>query len=169
MHRSKAAWVRLWLICPSLLLFGFIFLGVSPSPLTAQMPQEAGAPASDISNIPKPVISTVDSINLRNGPNDSRTGRKAVEKDGTCLLPPLTLISSPIIVAEQLQVPAKARKEYQQACAALKHQKTEDAEKHLRTAVHEYAKYSTAWVTLGQMLAAQNVRALRPVLTGSPG
>lgn len=37
---------------------------------------------------------------------------------------------------------------------ALKDKKTADAEKHLRRAAQLYPKYSVAWVTLGQMLAA---------------
>lgn len=36
----------------------------------------------------------------------------------------------------------------------LRSHKPADAEKHLRKAVREYPKYSVAWVTLGQMLAA---------------
>ena len=54
-----------------------------------------------------------------------------------------------------LQVPAKAKKEYGEACAALKEKKIESVETHLRKAVQEYPRYSAAWVTLGQVLAAQ--------------
>jgi predicted Zn-dependent protease len=71
------------------------------------------------------------------------------------LLPPLNLATAPAVSAQQLQVPATARKEYQQACAALKNKKAADAEKHLRKAVQAYPKYAAAWVTLGQVLAAQ--------------
>ena len=91
--------------------------------------------------------------------NTARTGPSATSKisanDDTCLLPPLNLTTTPMVAAEQLQVPAKTRKEYQEACAALKDKKTADAERHLRKAVQAYPKYSAAWVTLGQMLAAQ--------------
>ncbi len=76
-------------------------------------------------------------------------------KDDTCLLPPLNLTTAPAVSAEQLQIPANAKKEYQQACAALKDKKTADAEKHLRKAIQAYPKYSAGWVTLGQVLAAQ--------------
>src|SRR6202008_4189114 len=57
--------------------------------------------------------------------------------------------------AEQLRIPAQAPREYQGACSALTKKKYPDAEKHLRKAVQEYPKYSAAWVTLGQVLAAQ--------------
>jgi len=138
------------------ILSGVVFLALSLLPLAAQVPQEAGAPPGDVSNIPKPVISTVDSITVRNGPNDALTNKKIVKKEeAVCLLPPLTLMAAPIVAAGQLQIPAKAKKQYQQACSDLRSQKTADGEKHLRAAVHEYAKYSAAWVTLGQVLAAQ--------------
>jgi predicted Zn-dependent protease len=75
-------------------------------------------------------------------------------KDDTCLLPPLNLSTSAPVSARQLEVPGNVRKEYQQACVALKDKKTADAEKHLRRAVQLYPKYPAAWVTLGQMLAA---------------
>ena len=122
----------------------------------SQAPQEAGAPASDVSNIPKPVISTVDSINMRNGPNDARNAKKVPEPEDSCLLPPLTFINTPMVAANQLRIGAKARTEYQKACAALRLHKTEEAEKHLRRAVQENTNYALAWVTLGQILSAGN-------------
>jgi tetratricopeptide (TPR) repeat protein len=135
-------------------VFAIVFFVICAVSSHAQVPQEAGAPASDVSNIPKPVISTVDSVNMRNGPNDARTPKKTSVQNDTCLLPPLTLIRSATVEADQLQVGAKAMDEYQQACLALRSHKLADAEKHLRKAVREYPKYSAAWVTLGQMLAA---------------
>jgi tetratricopeptide (TPR) repeat protein len=133
-----------------------VFCLVSSSVLVAQVPQEAGAPPSDISNIPKPVISTVDSINMRDGLNDSRTKPKAAKKADTCLLPPLNLLSDAMVAANQLQTPAKAKKHYEDACGAIRKLKTVEAEKHLRLAIQEYMQYSIAWVTLGQILARQN-------------
>ena len=150
---------RCWAGCPGVILAGVVLLGLSVSFLsvsyaTAQLPQ-LGAPASDDSNIPKPIRDTLDRVDMRNRPNDPQAGQKASEKDDACLLPPLTLIIGPTIAAEQLQIPVKARKEYHEACAALKDKKTAEAEKHLRKAVQDYAKYSAAWVTLGQVLATQ--------------
>lgn len=75
--------------------------------------------------------------------------------DDTCLLPPLNLTSHPSIAATQLQIPAKARKEYQKACSSLKKKKNTEAEKHLQKAVSQSPKYAAAWVTLGQVLAAE--------------
>ena len=86
--------------------------------------------------------------------NNSAIAPKNFVKEETCLLPPLNLSTSAAVSARQLQVPANARKEYQQGCLALKDKKTANAEKRLRRAIQLYPKYSTAWVTLGQILAA---------------
>ena len=139
----------------ALALFGVVVLVFSASPASAQRPDTPGAPASDVSNIPKPITDTFDRANLSNRPNDAELGRKTAENDTTCLLPPLTLTNSPTIAADQLRIAAKARKEYHQACAVLKDKNLVDAERHLRKAVREDLKYSAAWVTLGQVLARQ--------------
>jgi tetratricopeptide (TPR) repeat protein len=72
-----------------------------------------------------------------------------------CLLPPLNLTAAPLVSTAQLQVPSNARKEYQRACVALKDKKGADAEKYLRNAVEDFPKYVVAWVTLGQLLVAE--------------
>jgi predicted Zn-dependent protease len=136
-----------------LVLAGVVVFGFSVRPAVAQQP---GAPATDVSNIPRPITDTFERVRMRDAPNDARAGQKTAEKEDTCLLPPLTLVRSPIVATTALGVPKKAKKEYLEACAALKEKKADGAEKHLRQAVREYPKYSAAWVTLGQMLAAQN-------------
>jgi hypothetical protein len=134
-----------------------LFLGAfSISVTLAQVPIEPGAPAGDISQLPREVTRTLDGVNLRNGPDDARLPKKKLQVDGNCLLPPLASISpAPTVAAEQLKIPGKASKEYEEACEALRGRKLPDAERHLRIAVHEYGKYSLAWVTLGQVLSAQ--------------
>jgi tetratricopeptide (TPR) repeat protein len=134
-----------------------LFLGAfSISVTLAQVPIEPGAPAGDISQLPREVTRTLDGINQRNGPADARLPKKKIQVDGNCLLPPLASTSpAPSVAAEQLKIPGKASKEYEEACSALRSRKLPDAEKHLRSAVREYGKYSLAWVSLGQVLAAQ--------------
>ncbi len=135
--------------CAELVLF------VAPAFAQASRPDAPGAPAGDDSIIPKSITDTFDRVRIRNAPLDARAGQKSAEKEDTCLLPPLTSVHSPTVAATALQVAPKARKEYQEACSALNKKKTADAEKHLRKAVLEYPKYSAAWITLGQVLAAQ--------------
>jgi tetratricopeptide (TPR) repeat protein len=126
------------------------------SALAQQQPEVWNAPPlGKISAIPKPVNDAMDRVQLRDAPRDASAKQKSSADDATCLLPPLTLVQSPTVAAAHLQTPAKAKKEYEEACAALKDKKTENLEKHLRKAVQEYPKYSAAWVTLGQVLAAR--------------
>lgn len=152
--RSLAGWRRCLNICLLQVLVCVVVWGIFVAPISAQQPQP-GAPASDVSNLPRPITDTLDRINIRNGPSDSQVDQKRIEKDESCLLPPLTLISSPTIGAEQLKIATKAKKEYHEACAALKKKRGADVEKHLRKAVQHSPKYSAAWVTLGQVLAVQ--------------
>jgi Tfp pilus assembly protein PilF len=131
------------------------FIALSVLSARAQLPQQPGAPATDISNIPKPVITTIDGINMRNGPNDARTPKKTVVTNDTCLLPPLTLVGNATIAAPQLQIAPKAKKNYLRACADLSNRKPDEAEKHLRIAVDASPNYAAAWLTLGQLLSTQ--------------
>jgi len=122
----------------------------------AQVPIEPGAPAGDISQLPREVTRTIDGVNQRNGPDEARLPKKKLQMDGSCLLPPLASVTpAPTVAAEQLKIPAKASNEYQEGCSSLRSRKFPDAEKHLRIAVREYGKYSLAWVTLGQLLSVQ--------------
>ena len=127
---------------------GRISTGVSAQ---AQQPATSEVTSGEIRTLPS---ADADQIQ-RNVPGGASTARKSSAKDDTCLLPPLNLMSGPTVAAEQLQISAKARKEYQAACAALEDRKTGEAEKRLHKAVQEYPKYLVAWVTLGQLLAAQ--------------
>ncbi len=129
-------------------ILGCVSTGVS---VQAQQPANPVVTQGEIRTLPS---ADADRIQ-RNVPDGASTARKSSAKDDTCLLPPLNLMSDPTVAAEQLQIPPKARKEYQAACAALKDRKTGEVEKRLRKAVSEYPKYSVAWVTLGQFLATQ--------------
>jgi TolA-binding protein len=120
--------------------------------LPAQDPSNSEMRSGEIRTLPS---ADSDRIRLSTSRNIPPSSSKSPAPDDSCLLPPLNLATAPAVSAEQLQVPATARKEYQQACAGLKNKKAADAEKHLRKAVQAYPKYAAAWVTLGQVLAAQ--------------
>jgi tetratricopeptide (TPR) repeat protein len=161
-HRSNAASKQLgsglprWKICLVPLFVLVLASGVPWAQMektTAPYPSIPEVDAGEIRTLS--VGGTADRVRVRNAQNgDVAPPKSSAKGDDTCLLPPLNLTRSSI-PAEQLQVPAAARKEYQEACAALKNKKTADAEKHLRRAVQQYPKYSAAWVTFGQVLAAQ--------------
>jgi len=138
----------------SFIVCGFLVASFGISATSAQQIPQPGAPAGDITNLPKDVTSTMDQISLRGG-SEPPNGRKPTKNADTCLLPPLTQIAGPTVAAEQLRIPAKAKNEYQRACVALSKRKYDEAEARLRTALREYAKYSAARVTLGQLLTMQ--------------
>lgn len=126
------------------------------SPLASQRVQDSYPATTEMRSGEVRTLPSAESDRIaRNAKDRAPTSPKSSAKDDTCLLPPLTVMSSPTVAAQQLQVPQNAKKEYQEACANLKDGKTADAEKRLRKAVQEYPKYSAAWVTLGQVLAAQ--------------
>ena len=135
----------------ALLCFPLAPIGAAQQP----MPQ-MGAPSTDVSIIPKPIDDTMDRVRVRDLRKDAPAGQKTPPADESCLLPPLAGVHSPVISAVALAVPVKAKYEYVQACVALSKGKNDNAEKHLRKAVEIYAQYPAAWVTLGQLLAAQN-------------
>jgi Tetratricopeptide repeat len=139
------------------LAFVLLFFGVSSKSVAQQAPQpQMGAPATDISNLPQPIDDTMDQLRLRDMRKDASADKKNPQANDTCLLPPLNRVHSPVISATALAVPEKAQYEYFEACEALSKKKVDVAEKHLRKAVQLAPKYPAAWVTLGQMLAAQN-------------
>jgi tetratricopeptide (TPR) repeat protein len=72
-----------------------------------------------------------------------------------CLLPPLSGVVPATVGVGDLKIPGKAQKEYENGCTALRGRKVADAENHLRKAVKEWPKYSSAWIALGQVLEAQ--------------
>ena len=145
-----------WLRCVAPVLSGiFFFFAFLVSAMSAQQPPQAGAPAADISNIPKSVGDTLDRISARAEPK-GESGKKPAETDESCLLPPLSLVRNSTVAAGQLRIKPKAKKEYHQSCVALRHQKLVDAEQHLRKAVQFDPKYGAAWVTLGQILLVQH-------------
>jgi len=98
----------------------------------------------------------MDRVRVRDMRKDAAAEKRTPPADESCLLPPLSRLRSPVISATALAVPSKAQYEYAQACVALSKGKNDSAEKHLRKAVQIYAKYPAAWVTLGQLLAAEN-------------
>jgi tetratricopeptide (TPR) repeat protein len=79
----------------------------------------------------------------------------AVSSPADCFLPPLNGLSRSTVGVAELQIPAKAQREKEDACSALRNNKISDAESHLQKAVKQAPQYSTAWVVLGQLLEAQ--------------
>jgi tetratricopeptide (TPR) repeat protein len=75
--------------------------------------------------------------------------------DDRCLLPPLNGTREPVVNVKSMQVSGPARKEYSAACDSIKDGKLDRATEHLRKAIQVEPQYSAAWVTLAQVLMAQ--------------
>jgi tetratricopeptide (TPR) repeat protein len=79
----------------------------------------------------------------------------AIAEGDDCFLPPLNGPLRSTVGIADLQIPAKAQRDYKDACTALRKGKVDEAEGHLRKAVKQWPKYSAAWVVLGQVLEAR--------------
>ncbi len=100
---------------------------------------------------------------LPNTPDDRVVGDNGDTKPGVggekmCSLQPFPGLPSTASVIS-LQIPHKAQKEYEHACAALKNKKLPEAEQHLRKATEIYPKYVAGWVMLGQALETRQQTA----------
>jgi tetratricopeptide (TPR) repeat protein len=134
-----------------------LLLAVLSLSATAAFAQKPGGRSAAPNPPPPPPTAPTDSFDqnqLRYGKNKASTTPKIAEDD-TCFLPPLAGMQSPTVAVAALQIPAKAKKEYAAACAALNDKKYDSAEQHLRKSVQLEPNYAAAWVTLGQMLAAR--------------
>jgi tetratricopeptide (TPR) repeat protein len=134
-----------------------LLFDVSVPPLLAQKPSRKPSPPVPSAvpvPTPKAAADPFDQNRLLYGDKGGAV-TLPVGDPNVCFLPPLDAVKSPSVPVANLQAATKAKKEYGAACAALKDNKIEAAEEHLRRAVQHDPKYPAAWVTLGQILAAR--------------
>jgi tetratricopeptide (TPR) repeat protein len=86
---------------------------------------------------------------------DTPMAKPSVTEDEACLPWNLSQIRGATVSVLRLQVPDKARGEFEKACGDFRKKKMADAEQHVRSAIEKYSNYVAAWVMLGQVLAAQ--------------
>jgi Tfp pilus assembly protein PilF len=117
----------------------------------------AGSHPAPPPNPPAPIPRPMDSNFDRNHIELDSTGKPMRPNNGDdrCLLPPLNGTREPVVDVKSMQVSGPGRKEYAVACDALKDKKFDRAVDHLHKAVQAEPQYSAAWVTLGQLLVAQ--------------
>lgn len=149
---------KLFLVCLLTLSVSAAFAqqggGSHPTPPSPQPPA-----------VPPPKSSTPPDFPSANNPWDqneliyrgsNKLAPSMIAEDDVCFLRPLGgLLGSKVGIAD-LQMPAKAQREGKNACAALRNNKTVEAEGHLRKAVKQWPNYLAAWVVLGQVLEAQH-------------
>jgi tetratricopeptide (TPR) repeat protein len=135
-------------VAPSILLVAAMSLSAAFAQRPGSLPPPRPAP------LPKAPTDTFDQNKLRYGDKAGPVTTNMGEKD-TCFLPPLNGVGNPTVAVANLQAAVKAKKEYSAACDALRDKKYPAAEERLRKVVQLEEKYPAAWVTLGQLLAAQ--------------
>ncbi len=140
----------------TLILFCAVTLIFCGTPAHGQG-RRSPAPPQSPQNVPNPVPTppaTIDEATMVLGNNRNPALSKNLKEDN-CFLPPLNGLHSDTVGVGDLKAPDKAKREYEDGCMAVRDKKMGAAENHLRKAVSHYASYSTAWVLLGQVLAAQ--------------
>jgi len=86
---------------------------------------------------------------------DSSMPRAQIVEDENCLPWALSSIRGATVSVMRLQVPDKARSEYDKACSDFRKKKFAEAEEHIRGAIEKYSNYVAAWVMMGQVLEAE--------------
>jgi tetratricopeptide (TPR) repeat protein len=89
---------------------------------------------------------------------DKNDSKRNAGKQQSCAFQPFPGMATSVSVSS-LQIPPKAQREYEQACAALKNKKLPEAERHLHNATEIYPKYVVGWVILGQILESMRQTA----------
>jgi tetratricopeptide (TPR) repeat protein len=118
-----------------------LIIDLLPAPLFAQRPRMSYKTA------PVMVPTTPDDRVVV----DKRDSSRATGENKMCSIQPFPGMANSVSVTS-LQIPHKAQKEYEQACAALNNKKLPEAEQHLHKATEIYPKYVAGWVMLGQIL-----------------
>jgi predicted Zn-dependent protease len=122
-----------------------------PDPPSSQAPAPPPSPTPTSPPLPTNPWDENDLIQR----NANKPVPSKIARDDNCFLPPLNGLPTASVGISDLQIPAKAQREYENGCAALGINKRTEAESHLRKAVKQWPKYSAAWVVLGQLLEAQ--------------
>lgn len=89
-------------------------------------------------------------------PNIPQPLKPVVLQDENCLPWSLSEGRDTAVSVTRLEVPSKARGEYQKACDANNKNKFDDAEKYARGAIEKFQNYPAAWVMLGLVLEEQH-------------
>jgi len=131
------------------LVFYIFLLALSPYPVSAQQASSSGS-----ATLGWPMHNSAPLHGLPDAVGT--TSQKTPQNNGSCLLWAVTEARANTVSAAALQIPGKARGEYEKGCGDLRDGKFESAENHLRKAVLLFPKYADALVLLGQLLEAHN-------------
>jgi tetratricopeptide (TPR) repeat protein len=106
---------------------------------------------------PFPFLIPVDDGCRDLSPCDGRR-KRLLNEQPDCFKWPFNPLAGSTVSLARLAVPAKAKKEFNEACGLAANQYAK-AEAHLHKAAEYYPKYGEAWMLLGQLQIEQNKRA----------
>jgi predicted Zn-dependent protease len=86
---------------------------------------------------------------------DTPMPKAQIVEDEACLPWAISSVRGATVSVMRLQVPDKARSEYDKACSDFRKKKFAEAEEHIRGAIEKYSNYVAAWVMMGQVLEAE--------------
>jgi tetratricopeptide (TPR) repeat protein len=81
--------------------------------------------------------------------------KPGIADDEKCFPWKISETQATAVSVARLQVPSKARSEFEKACDATTKSKFSDAEQHARNAIGRFQNYAAAWVELGLVLEGQ--------------
>ncbi len=140
-HRKQHRFRLSAMLSSKQVVFCALIIDLLPAPLFAQRPRMTYKTA------PVMVPTTPDDRVVVEKGDSKPTARETK----MCSIQPFPGMANSVSVTS-LQIPRKAQKEYEQACAALNNKKLPEAERHLHKATEIYPKYVAGWVMLGQIL-----------------
>jgi tetratricopeptide (TPR) repeat protein len=94
----------------------------------------------------KPSVSVVHNSTFDNNP---------ASEEESCFPWKVSALRGATVSVRRLEVPAKARDEYDKACDASNKNRFEEAEHHARSAIEQFKAYPAAWVMLGVIFEEQ--------------
>lgn len=86
---------------------------------------------------------------------ETLVSKPEIVEDEACLPWAISSIRGATVSVMRLEVPDKARSEYDKACSDFRKKKFAEAEGHIRGAIEKYSNYVAAWVMMGQVLEAE--------------
>jgi tetratricopeptide (TPR) repeat protein len=76
--------------------------------------------------------------------------QKLKNEQPPCFHWPMNPVLSATVSTSRMEIPAKARSEFSEGCAAVREKKLSSAQQHLSQAIQQFPKFAAAWALLGQ-------------------
>jgi tetratricopeptide (TPR) repeat protein len=147
-HRTQHGFRLPAMLSSKQVLLCALIIDLLPAPLFAQRPR------MNYKTAPVMLPTTPDDRIVVDKGNSSR----GAGENKMCSIQPFPGMANSVSVTS-LQIPSKAQKEYEEACAALKNKKLPEAEQHLHKATKINPNYVAGWVMLGQILETRQQTA----------